>query len=495
LKFSPITRGYFLVFGALLLLYGITCAPGSLWQDSGLFQYRIWHNDIEGEIGLALAHPLYHIIGIAVKYIPWGEFGYRVNLISALAAALAGANLFLLLRLWVGKYFPAIMAAATLGFSWTMWQHACIAEVYTLYIALFLGELVVLLQYCRTKRIGYLYLLGLLNGLAIANHMWGTIALVCYLVFSGYLLFKKQISGKQLAIVALLWIVGALPYEYLIIKNMVVSGDIPGTLSTAVFGNVHKAEVLNTEISMSVVKENVLFMGMNFPTPNVLLFFVGLWALYRKAPGKGFAYILLALTVLFFVFAFRYTVPDRYVFFLPFYCLAAILTGLGCSVVIRNKGKVLAGLIGFCALLPIPVYAVAPYMAKKAGMDIGSTRQIPYRDDYKWFLQPWRTGCEGPQRFAREIFDTVGENAIVYADSTTVYALLYEQEVKKQRSDIKIISTVAHSADVPDFNEFTISELLAERSVYVVSREEGYCPKFLRDNYDLLPAGIIWQVK
>ena len=34
-------------------LYVLTCAPGPLWQDSGLFQYRIWHNDIEGKLGLA----------------------------------------------------------------------------------------------------------------------------------------------------------------------------------------------------------------------------------------------------------------------------------------------------------------------------------------------------------------------------------------------------------------------------------------------------------
>jgi len=49
---------------------------------------RIWHNDIEGSLGLALAHPLYHLIGIAVKQIPVGDFAYRVNLISAISGAM-----------------------------------------------------------------------------------------------------------------------------------------------------------------------------------------------------------------------------------------------------------------------------------------------------------------------------------------------------------------------------------------------------------------------
>ncbi len=48
-------------------LYMATCAPGPLWQDSGMLQYRIWHNDIQGNLGLALSHPLYHIIGIGIN--------------------------------------------------------------------------------------------------------------------------------------------------------------------------------------------------------------------------------------------------------------------------------------------------------------------------------------------------------------------------------------------------------------------------------------------
>jgi len=69
-----LTASYFTVLLAAVVLYVVSCAPGPLWQDSGMYQDRIWHNDIEGNGGLALSHPLYHIIGIAAKYIPIGEF-------------------------------------------------------------------------------------------------------------------------------------------------------------------------------------------------------------------------------------------------------------------------------------------------------------------------------------------------------------------------------------------------------------------------------------
>ena len=58
---------YIAVLIIAAVLYIATCAPGALWQDSGMYQYRIRHNDIEGNLGLALSHPLYHIIGIGVK--------------------------------------------------------------------------------------------------------------------------------------------------------------------------------------------------------------------------------------------------------------------------------------------------------------------------------------------------------------------------------------------------------------------------------------------
>ena len=241
---------YLLVLVAAGILYVITCAPGVLWQDSGLFVYRIWHNDLQGNLGLALAHPLYIMIGIAVKYIPLGDLAYRINLISAVFGAVAIANLFLLLRLWLGRVWPAIIGAVTLAVSWNFWQHAVIAEAYTMYMAQLFGELIVLLLYTRTKRIGYLYLLGLFNGLAISNHLWASLALACYMVFVIFLLVKKQIRIRHLAICVLLWVIGALPYEYLIIKNIILTGDLQATLLSAAFGRGWQGSVLNASVSM-----------------------------------------------------------------------------------------------------------------------------------------------------------------------------------------------------------------------------------------------------
>ncbi len=492
---SKLSLWYFAVLFSGLVLYAVSCAPGALWQDSGLIQYRIWHNDIEGFLGLAISHPLFYILGIAAKHLPFGEYGYRVNLVSAVAAAVAVANLFLLVRLWLGRNIPAIIAAVSLAISHTFWAHASIIETYTLWAALFFAEMIMLLQYTRTRRVGYLYWLALFNGLAIADHMLASIPLLCYGIFFTVLLVRREMKFRQLGIVVLCWVVGALPYEYLIIKNIIQTKDIAATLASAAFGRRWQGAVLNTALSTKIIKESFLFILLNFPTPNIVLFFAGCFGLFKLSLSRAFKSVLLVLTVLFFVFAFRYTVPDRYAFFIPFYCVVAVFMGLGTYLLQeRMKSKVLVPAVLAFGLLPIGVYAVAPTIAEKTHLSIGTRADIPYRDDYKYFLQPWRTADRGAEEFAEKVLEVEEQDAVIYADSTTIGPLLYVQEVKGRRQDVKIVHGVVKSKNAPDFNEQTIGRLLKDGTVYVVSRRQGYCPAFVLDNYDLVPAGILWRV-
>jgi hypothetical protein len=487
------TFKYCVVFFAALVLYGISCAPGAVWQDSGLFQYRVWHNDLEGFEGLAVSHPLYHLVAIGAKQVPFGEFGRRVNLVSSVAGALAVANLYLLMRLWLGRDFPAVIAALTLAVSHTFWWHASLAETYTLWAALFLGELVVLLQYIRTRNVRYLYGLGLLNGLALAVHMLATIPLACYLVLLLVLWARRSIRARDLGIIAALWALGALPYEYVVFENIVQHRDVLGTLASAAFGNRWRASVLNTTVSWRLLKEDVLFLAFNFPTPNALLFFAGLYGLHRMDSTTAFRRVIMALLVLFFVFAARYTVPDRYAFFLPFYCLAAVMIGVGVHEITRQGRPCPVVLVAVFALLPVAVYALAPGLAQRWNLSLGTRQDIPYRNDYRYFLWPWRTGYMGAERFAQAALGTARPNAVICADSTTVAPLLYVQEVQGVRPDVKIAGIVS-SRGAPRVNEQTVEELMKERPVYVVSKQRGYCPAFILEKYSLAEAGVLWRV-
>jgi hypothetical protein len=491
---------YLLTFLFALVLYTATCAPTVLWQDSGLFVYRILHNDLQGNLGIALAHPLYIIIGIVARLIPFGELAWRINMISAVFAAAAVANLFLLLRLWLGKVWPAIIGSVSLAVSWTFWQNAVVAEVYTLYAAQLFTELLVLFQYVRTKRTGYLYLLGFLNGLAIANHLWGVFPLACYGVYLLLLLARKQVNLKSFLLFIIFWIVGASPYEYLVVKNVFSTGEVLTTVKSAVFGSDWENRVLNLNISVRLVIENMVFIVLNFPTPSFLLFIPGVLVLYRKSPSRAFANISLAMTLLFFIFAFRYTVADRHEFFLPFYCMAAVFIALGADwLLTRYGGRKLVFLILafflFClALLPVGSYFVTPEIARKYYKPLGERRQRPYRDEYTYWLVPWKCGYNGAERFATEALEGVEKNAVVYAYTTDVHSMLYVQEVKGIRPDVRIVSDHDHSANAPTLSEGSVADILAAGPLYVTSARRGYYPSFLNDNYQFVRHGLLYRV-
>jgi hypothetical protein len=412
-------------------------------------------------------------------------------MLSAVAGAVAVANMYLLIRLWTGKDMPAVIAAITLAVSHTFWRHASIIETYTFWTVLFLAELIVLLQYVKTKRLRYLYWLGFLNGLSIAVHMLAAIPLICYAILIISLLVRKEIRLRNLGIIVFLWLVGALPYEFLIVRTLIQSGDILGTLASAAFGSRWQEAVLNTSMSLKMVEENCYYILFNFPTPNILLFFAGGYTLFKMPISRSIKYIVATLTVLFFVFAFRYTVPDRYAFFIPFYVMVSIFIGLGTHYFInRIKRKALVLLVIFFSILPVGVYAIAPSMAR----NIGTRNDIPYREDNAYFLRPWKTGYRGPDRFADEALDLVGNNAIIYADVTTVAPLLLLQQVKAKRPDVTIISGTLNSENAPLFNEQTIDTLLENRPIYIVSQKVGYCPSFVLEQYDLVQTGILWKV-
>jgi hypothetical protein len=223
--------------------------------------------------------------------------------------------------------------------------------------------------------------------------------------------------------------------------------------------------------------------------------FAGLAVIRKKAPSRSFVSILIALLLLYFVFAFRYTVPDRHAFFLPFYCIAAVIIGLGADVLLRRYNyKTLVFAVLVFTLLPIPVYAVTPAFARKTYKALGQRRQRPYRDEYNYWLWPWKTGYRGAERFANEALEIVGENAIIYTPTTDVHSLLYEQQVKGKRPDVKIISTYDKSRNALIWDKTPVAGLMTGLPLYVVSPAKGYCPAFLLERYDFVQTGVLWKV-
>jgi hypothetical protein len=152
---------------APFLVYLRTMAPTVYGLDSAELT--------TGAYVLGIVHapgaPTFLLLGHLFTWLPFGDVGYRVNLLSACSAALAVAMLCaVLLRLQIDRWV-ALAASWCLAFSYYYWISAVAAELYALH-ACFISLLLWLgLRWREQHRASTLATFGLLYGLGLGNHV------------------------------------------------------------------------------------------------------------------------------------------------------------------------------------------------------------------------------------------------------------------------------------------------------------------------------------
>jgi len=189
---------WWLTFIVCATLYLFTCQRGVSWQDSGMFQWRVLNSDLTGDLGLALAHPLYIAAGKLFMWFPLGDMPMRLNFLSGIGMAVALANLAAVLFLLTGKRWIGLIIAAIFALTHTAWWLSTIAEVYTLSLAGLSTELWLLILLLRNPRWYLLAGLAFVSGLGLAIH---NLALLppLFMEWLHYFLLKESAyrSGQQ----------------------------------------------------------------------------------------------------------------------------------------------------------------------------------------------------------------------------------------------------------------------------------------------------------
>jgi hypothetical protein len=164
---------------ASLFLYVRMLAPWVLPGDSAEFQVLAHH--------LGIAHcpgyPVYLLLAKLVTFLPLGEIAYRVNLFSAIMAALAVTGVYLAARLLSLNPWASLLGAFALSVSYSFWSQALIAEVYTPAAAFTVLILVGVLGWHRAGKSLLLFLAGLLGGVSLGIHTTVVLLLPGILVY------------------------------------------------------------------------------------------------------------------------------------------------------------------------------------------------------------------------------------------------------------------------------------------------------------------------
>ena len=477
--------GTFAVFAAL---YVCTAQRGVAWQDSGTFQLRCIDLQIRSEMGLALSHPLLIVVGKLLSLLPFGPLAWRINLAAALAGALTVANITLLVRRLVPhRRAAALIAGGTFGLAHTPWWLAAVAESQLLFAMLFTLNLHVAVSLVRRPREGLVVLLGLVNGLALTAHNLALLAAPVWAMIVLSLASKRDLRRRSLIWLVGAWAVGASAYLAMIGLRATEVGA-GAAIHSALFGELWVEEVFAATGRRLTL--GLACVVLNVPNLTLPLAAAGLWVSWKRLP-RALAAGFTVLTAVYFLFAVRYEVADQFMFFLPFYAIVAVLTGIAlgefCPVG-RRRWLIAAAAVG--GVLAPALLAVGPWACERFHIQPPGRNDLAYRDAARYWLHPWKGGEDSAERYAREAILEAPAGAVILVDSTIWPPLRWMQRVEGLGADVTLL---LRTLDIP--------EGLPERDdVFVAAARRGSYPKgldklaeFRKDTPESLLYRVVWR--
>lgn len=471
---------------AFSLLYLATCQRGVSWQDSGAYQWRMLQGDLFGDDGLARAHPLLICAGQVVKDVPAGTVGWRLNALSALAMAVALANLTAALALVTGRWWVGLLTTSILGVTHTIWWLATITESYPLSVAGLTAELWLLILLMRRPSWQTLAGLGLVNGLGVCVHNFALLPLPVYATVAVVLTARRRLPLPSLAVAAVAWLLGAGLYIGLIVQEAWGPAGPGAAVHSALFGN-YAAQVMNVTRVSTNLEANLALTGINFISVLTPLAVIG-WITMRRRLGGAIMAALTAVTVIEVLFFARYPVPDQFTFVLPTLVMLALAAGVGLSSLADASPQWRRAAIAACAVSIVgqPIlYALAPSALRAAGVKISRRRKLPFRDEGRYWLMPWKHNEDSAGRFATAALQQAGPDGVVLADSTATPPLLI---VRRDNPGLQGVAVQCQGSPLGDYDRDprVFRAILGARRLYVVSPEqEGLSRQLLADTEPL----------
>jgi hypothetical protein len=517
-------RGVALIGGSLLLSLALAgpwlIAPGAeipanrRWVGTigiGIIALGIYLLTLQRTIGgadtfefqvtapvLGVAHPtgypLYILIGKVFSLIPIGKVATRVNLTSAVAAAVAVMFVFLTLRrvFYLDRFISGLSALA-FGLSPIFWSQAVVAEVYALHNAFFAAILGAALWLVVRYRRGVLVedqavhvllrdsdspypgriviVMFALIGLSLTNHL--TTVLLLPAVALSLILAWPRLSARQWTLAVGLMLAALLIYLYIPLRwpalhdgRAMRPDEFWGWVTGSRFRGALQLQAWLQDPERWRILGRLIFdqygwLGVILGLIGFVLMVVRQWraALVSTAVFAAIAF-----------YGLNYLIPDIGVFLIPLFMLQAMWMGYGVAVMIdwvfrryslRIETWVHAALITLFALLPL-----------RAAWITGAT--FDWSDELA--LEAW----------GRRVLDLpLTEDSAILADSEKIAPLEYLHRIEGIRPDMDMVVLGTEADYFDDLN----ARLSEGQTVYLARFLPG-----LEGPYSLRSVGPLIEV-
>jgi hypothetical protein len=384
---------------------------------------------------LGIAHPpgspAYLLIGHAFTWLPIGDVGYRVNLLSAVAGALTSFFVYRIVARLSGDAWLGVATAWLIATSYYVWTAAVAAELYAPQGCVVAGLVALALRWRAAPQPWLFCALCLLAGVGLGLHL----SLVLMLPGLALLVLAPplpiRIRPTLLLAGALCGLLGSSVYLYLPIRFL---SDLPLNpardywhvdLATwrgwwwMVSGAGFEGKLRSGAAAHSLGGEVALFayrVWSNFLGLPALLGVVGVVVELRRRPWiHGALLLMLAGHVAFYL---SYEALDKETMFVPAYLLWGIWIGLGARHAARWLAAALFGVADMPLLAPAALGCVVALLV----------------------LVNYRFADASADRSARErgetILATLEPNAVFVGAWADLRLVEYLQQVEGQRSDL-----------------------------------------------------------
>jgi hypothetical protein len=497
-----------------LAAYVHTLAPDVLYADTAEFQALAYTLGMTHSTG----YPVYLLLARLVGFLPIGTLAWRINLFSAICAAITLSFLYLIIRYLTSNRFAAVLAVSAFGISYTFWSQAIIAEVYTPGTAFLAAVIFLLWRWCQAplERSLSLMTAATLVGLSLGVHAYTAliapvaVAFVIWNLLAQRIPLKRWIPSMGVGLAGALLGTGLFLLSfYLIDRHNPPSSFIRVMLypSRSIWGLqpgdfTSPIERLWLTIAGKQWQDAMFPKGVVFPWGEMeaylsrlignefsifllLIAIFGLAAVLRLRPDIG-AFILLAYILLAF-FILNYYPGDKYIFYLPLNLLVVIAAGAGMGFLLElsRNYRAIQVVLGIILLLVVfQPTLVSRWQALRLGL------ATFVKEDYAY---PVKDLAE-PRQVASSWAAAVPDDAVMLLNWRALYTTYYVAAVEQGRANILIYEATPHGGDgtiAPTLITEIKNALLEGRPVYT---EDPYAPLEAQFDVEKVPGVNLYQI-
>jgi tetratricopeptide (TPR) repeat protein len=403
-----------------MMVYLLTLSPAVYLGDSGELSAAAFCLGVPHASG----YPLYVLVGKGFCLLPFGDVGFRMNLMAAVFGVMAVGLVGSLIWRMSGSKVGAWVGGGVLAFIPVFWWQTVAAEVYTLHVFLVVWMVWLLWRWEETREFYFLVVFSFVTGLSFGNHLQ-TVMLapaVYYLILSGDR--KVLVDGKRFLVLSVFFVLPFLVYGYLPIRTWAGAAmhwgdpDSWDRFWVHVSGRAHRSGyVFNLGVWEYVerLKESLAFIWVQFGVLGVL----GVWGWWRIRVVRWRVFFLGVVVFDLFYTVFLNTISLEITPFNLSVCVVlAIGVGVGVGEVVRWCEGRAAGVVGVlkvgCGVIPL-VFLVLNY------------RVSDQSENYTAY------------EHALNIFRTTDSGAVLFVEGDNhFFPVTYGRIVERMREDVTL---------------------------------------------------------